>query len=94
MIPTAAKGKAEDVQAGFDVLRVLVDAADSKVAFFVAEKSMFGPYHEIIKSFALDIQTLLSVINEKIWDMEKAQDQLVHMLVKEEPYAGTGGRPL
>lgn len=86
MIPNTAKGKAEDVQAGFDVLRVLVDAVDSKVAFFVTEKSMFGPYREIIKPFAQDIQTLLSVINEKIWDMEKDQDQLVHMLVKEGQY--------
>lgn len=83
MIRDAAKGKAEDVQAGFNTLRVLVDAVDSKVAFFITEKSVFGPYQEFIKSFALDIQTLLSVINEKIWEMEKEQDQLVRMLVRE-----------
>lgn len=83
MIRDTAKGKAEDVQAGFNTLRVLVDTVDSKVAFFIIEKSVFGPYHEFIKSFALDIQTLLSVINEKIWEMEEEQDQLVHMLVKE-----------
>ena len=78
-----AKGKAEDVQADFNTLRVLVDAVDSKVAFFITEKSVFGPYHELIKSFALDIQTLLLVVNEKIWEMEKEQDQLVHILAKE-----------
>lgn len=83
MIRDTAKGKAEDVQAEFNTLRVLVDAVDSKVAFFVTEKSVFGPYHEFIKSFALDIQTLLSVVNEKIWEMEKDQDQLVHILAKE-----------
>ena len=83
MICDTAKGKAEDVQAEFNTLRVLVDAVDSKVAFFITEKSVFGPYHEFIKSFALDIQTLLSVVNEKIWEMEKDQDQLVHILAKE-----------
>lgn len=83
MIRDTAKGKAEDVQAEFNTLRVLVDAVDRKVAFFITEKSIFGPYHEFIKSFALDIQTLLSVVNEKIWEMEKDQDQLVHILVKE-----------
>lgn len=83
MIRDTAKGKAEDVQAEFNALRVLVDAVDSKVAFFIAEKSVFGPYHELIKSFALDIRTLLSVVNEKIWEMEKDQDQLVHILAKE-----------
>lgn len=83
MVRDTAKGKAEDVQADFNTLRVLVDAVDSKVAFFITEKSVFGPYHEFIKSFALDIQTLLLVINEKIWEMEKEQDQLVHILAKE-----------
>ena len=83
MIRDTAKGKAEDVQADFNTLRVLVDAVDSKVTFFITEKSVFGPYHEFIKSFALDIQTLLSIVNEKIWEMEKEQDQLVRMLTKE-----------
>lgn len=83
MIRDTAKGKAENVQAEFNTLRVLVDAVDSKVAFFITEKRVFGPYHEFIKSFALDIQTLLSVVNEKIWEMEKDQDQLVHILAKE-----------
>ena len=83
MIRDTAKEKAEDVQASFNTLRVLVGAVDSNVAFFITEKSVFGPYHEFIKSYALDIQTLLSVINEKIWEMEEEQDQLVHMLVKE-----------
>ena len=83
MIRDTAKGKAEDVQAGFNTLRVLVDAVDSKVTFFITEKSIFGPYPEFIKPFALDIQTLLSVVNEKIWEMEKEQDQLVHILAKE-----------
>lgn len=90
MVCDTAKGKAEDVQAGLDTLRVLVDAVDSKVAFFITEKSVFGPYHELIKSFALDIQTLLSVVNEKIWEMKREQDQLVHILVNEVQYGEAG----
>lgn len=30
----SAKGKAEDVRAGFDTLRVLVDAVDTQLGFF------------------------------------------------------------
>ena len=84
MIRDSAKGKAEDVQANFNTLRVLVDAVNTKVAFFIREKSVFGPYHEFIKSYALDIQTMLGVLNHEIWDMEKEQDELVHMLSRGE----------
>ena len=84
MIRDSAKGKAEDVQANFNTLRVLVDAVDTKVAFFIREKSIFGPYHEFIKSYALDIQTMLGVLNHEIWDMEKEQDELVRMLSRGE----------
>lgn len=80
----SARGRAEDVQAGFGTLRVLVDCVDTKVSFFIREKSMFGPYHELIKDLVLDIQSLLCVINHEIWDMEKEQDELVNMLVKGE----------
>ena len=58
----SAKGKAEDVRAGFDTLRVLVDAVDTQLGFFIREKGMFGPYRELIRSHALDIQTMLGVI--------------------------------
>ncbi|MCG4657218.1 hypothetical protein [Flavonifractor plautii] len=78
----SAKGKAEAVQAEFGTLRVLVDAVDDKVNFFIREKSVFGAYHEFIKSIALDIQTLLAVVNRTVWDMEKEQDELVHMLAR------------
>lgn len=84
MIRNSAKGKAEDVQANFNTLRVLVDAVDTKVTFFIREKSVFGPYHEFIKSCALDIQTMLGVLNHEIWDMEREQDELVHMLSRGE----------
>lgn len=84
MIRDSAKEKAEDVQANFNTLRVLVDAVDTKVAFFVQGKSIFGPYHEFIKSYALDIQTLLGVLDHEIWNMEKEQDDLVHILARGE----------
>lgn len=86
MARDSARGKAECVQADFNALRVLVDAVDTKVSFFITEKSLFGQYHDLIKSFALDIQTLLEIIDEKVWEMQKEQDQLVHILVKEEQY--------
>ena len=73
----SAKGKAEDVRAGFDTLRVLVDA----VGFFIREKGMFGPYRELIRSHALDIQTMLGVILHEVCDMEKEQGELVRMLI-------------
>lgn len=66
----SAKGKAEDVRAGFDTLRVLVDAVDTQLGFFIREKGMFGPYRELIRSHALDIQTMLGVILHEVCDME------------------------
>ena len=62
----SAKGKAEDVRAGFDTLRVLVDAVDTQLGFFIREKGMFGPYRELIRSHALDIQTMLGVILHEV----------------------------
>lgn len=81
-----ARSHAETVRAEFDVLRVLVDCVDTKVAFFIQEKSLFGPYHDFIKELALDIQTLLGVINHEIYDMEKEQSELVHILVRGEAH--------
>lgn len=77
----SAKGKAEDVRAGFDTLRVLVDAVDTQLGFFIREKGMFGPYRELIRSHALDIQTMLGVILREVCDMEKEQGELVRMLI-------------
>ena len=77
----SAKGKAEDVRAGFDTLRVLVDAVDTQLGFFIREKGMFGPYRELIRSHALDIQTMLGVILHVVCDMEKEQGELVRMLI-------------
>ena len=77
----SAKGKAEDVRAGFDTLRVLVDAVDTQLGFFIREKGMFGPYRELIRSHALDIQTMLGVILHEVCDMEKEQGELGRMLI-------------
>ena len=77
----SAKGKAEDVRAGFDTLRVLVDAVDTQLGFFIREKGMFGPYRELIRSHALDIQTMLGVILHEVCDMEEEQGELVRMLI-------------
>lgn len=77
----SAKGKAEDVRAGFDTLRVLVDAVDTLLGFFIREKGMFGPYRELIRSHALDIQTMLGVILHEVCAMEKEQGELVRMLI-------------
>ena len=77
----SAKGKAEDVRAGFDTLRVLVDAVDTQLGIFIREKGMFGPDRELIRSHALDIQTMLGVILHEVCDMEKEQGELVRMLI-------------
>ena len=84
----SAKGKAEDVRAGFDTLRVLVDAVDTQLGFFIREKGMFGPYRELIRSHALDVQTMLGVILHEVCDMEKEQVELVRMLIHQRTEAG------
>ena len=65
----SAKGKAEDVRAGFDAGSR--DAVDTQLGFFIREKGMSGPYCELIQSHALDIQTMLGVILHEVCDMEK-----------------------
>ena len=84
----SAKGKAEDVRAGFDTLRVLVDAVDTQLGFFIREKGMFGPYRELIRSHALDVQTMLGVILHEVCDMEMEQGELVRMLIHQRTEAG------
>ena len=88
MMYDTAKGKAEDVRAGFNTLRVLVDAVDTQLGFFIREKGMFGPYRELIRSYALDIQTMLGVILHEVCDMEKDQDELVRMLIHQRTETG------
>lgn len=87
MMDESLKDKAENVQAEMDTLRVLVDAVDSKLRFFIAEESLFGPYTDLIKSYALDIQVLLHVLNDYIWQMNQAQDEIIHILNKKEDIA-------
>lgn len=36
----------------------------------------------MVNAYAVDIQTLLAVVNERIYDMEKEQDQLIKMVNK------------
>ena len=74
--------KAESLRSELDTLRVLIDAVDSKISFFVREKSIFGHCYALINAYAVDIQTLLAVVNERIYDMEKEQDQLIKMVNK------------
>lgn len=74
------KDKAEYVESEFDTLRVLVDAVDDKLRFFIVEKSLWGGCADLVRSFAFDIQTLLHVMNDYIWQLEKAQGEVVRGL--------------
>ena len=84
----SAKGKAEDVRAGFDTLRVLVDAVDTQLGFFIREKGMFGPYRELIRSHALDVLTMLGGILHEVCDMVQEQGELVRLLIHQRTEAG------
>lgn len=74
------KSQAEDVQAGFEVLRVLTDSVDDKLMFYTRHKALFGPYSELVRSHALNIQTLLCVLNDYIWEMEKTQTEVIRRI--------------
>ena len=77
------KSQAEDVQAGFEVLRVLTDSVDDKLMFYTRHKTLFGPYSELVRSHALNIQTLLGVLNDYILTMEKAQTDVIRRISRE-----------
>lgn len=82
MRQTTLKSQAEDVQAGFDVLRVLADSVDDKLAFYIQNKTLFGPYSELVRSHAMNIQTLLGVLNDYIWTMEKTQTDVIRHIIR------------
>lgn len=81
------KSQAEDVQAGFDVLRVLADSLDDKLAFYIQNKTLFGPYSELVRNHALNIQTLLSVLDDYIWTLEKTQTDVIRRINREQEAA-------
>lgn len=76
------KSQAEDVQAGFEVLRVLADSLDDKLMFYTRHKTLFGPYSELVRSHAMNIQTLLGVLNDYIWTMEKTQTDVIRRIIR------------
>lgn len=75
------KSQAEDVQAGFEVLRVLTDALDDKLLFYAQNKELFGPYSELVRSQALNMQTLLGVLNDYIINLERTQTDVIRRIV-------------
>lgn len=75
------KSQAEDVQAGFEVLRVLTDALDDKLMFYAQNKELFGPYSELVRSQALNMQTLLGVLNDYIINLERTQTDVIRRIV-------------
>lgn len=74
------RGRAEDIQARFNVLLVLLDSVDTNVSAIIAEKSMTGAIGEMIRQDVRDIQTLLGVVNDYIWRMDKDQSEIVRAL--------------
>lgn len=78
------KSQAEDVQAGFEVLRVLADSLDDKLLFYTQNKALFGPYSELVRSQALNMQTLLGVLNDYIINLERTQTDVIRRIMGRE----------
>lgn len=77
------KSQAEDVQAGFGVLLVLADALDDKLMFYTQNKTLFGPYSELVRSHALNMQTLLGVLNDYLINLERTQTDVIRRIMRE-----------
>lgn len=77
---------AEGIWSDFDVLRVLVDCADDKLLNFTRKDGNILSSPEYARQVAFDIQTIFSLINEKIQRMEKDQNEVVKTIVRIEEH--------
>lgn len=76
----AAKSRAEDVQAGFGGVKAVLGAVDDYIyhQFITVELESWPQEH--VNYHAKSLQELLCVMTHLLADMEKEQDELVHVL--------------
>ena len=64
---------ADDVYATIGSVKALLSAIDDKVRFYLLDKNNSGPYWELMRYHAMDIQNLLSIA--EIFATEAERDQ-------------------
>ena len=71
---------ADEVDCCITNVRALLSAIDDKLRFYLTDKSITGPYWELVKYHTLTIQTLLSMADSYLADAEEAQSQVTDTL--------------
>lgn len=74
------KSIADDVSASIGSVKALLSAIDDKVRFYLLDKSHSGPYWELLRYYALEIQALLGVTEGIVCEMERDQDTVTDIL--------------
>jgi hypothetical protein len=88
VISNATKAASDRVDCCIDNLKALLSAADDKVRFYLMNKTIFGNCSELVWHYALELQTLLSIAESCVFDMERAQDSVsdaIYGIQKEVP---------
>lgn len=71
---------AEDVAANLDSIKCLLSAVDDKVRFYLLEADEYGPYQEIVRYHAREIQGLLAIVDGIVADADKDLGGVVRTL--------------
>lgn len=82
------KSIAEDVQANIGSVKALLSAVDDKIRFYLLDKTCYGPYWELVKYHADEIQALLAVTESMVFEMDRDQSMVIDILCGSKP----GGR--
>ena len=70
-------------------LRTLLFAADDKVQFYLSNRSLLGPYWELLTHHAAELGILLSLTQERLEQLEGGMELLSeHFYAAQPPAAG------
>lgn len=83
--------KAESVQGTLDTLRVLINAIKYQVRWFAEQSSVSVAQMAIIRENSLDVQSLITVLEDYLSRAKKEQDEIVDILVGAQGAAEPGG---
>jgi len=74
------KSKSEDVQAEFGLLKTMLGVIDGYVFHNIENAPLPEGYKWLMKQYTGELQNLVSIQLHLVYEMEKAQDELVHIL--------------
>lgn len=75
---------ADQLSCDIDYIRTLLSAAGDKVRFYLENKKLLGPYMELLYGCALEIDNLLSLVEQHLEKMDRQTETLTDLLYRAE----------